>query len=393
VLHLGAKSFDVAVIGGGPSGLALSTVLRQRTTLSVAVIEKTRYEAPRVGETLSPGTQRLLQYLGVWEHFHDDGHLPSYGTSACWGTADLVSRDFICTPHGNGWHLDRRRFDETLAGYAEDVGVDLLRGTVARSIPNACGGWNLALKNNRGVSEMGVRFLVDATGIASSIARQAGARRQILDRMVGVRATVRFDHEPLNDSYTLVESFEYGWWYSAKLPGSQAIVVLMTDPDLVRDHDWADSDRFWSVLQNCRNTWHRLRKGELSSAPRVVPAFSARLNRVYGRDWLAIGDAAASVDPLSSSGIPRALDSGIRGARAIDLLVRFGRSDAMATFDRYIQSTFDDYLVQQQQYYAMETRWPDSLFWKRHSSSCHLPRDHKELPPPNSDSAEKAVAL
>src|SRR5579872_1098361 len=109
-----SKSFDVAVLGGGPAGLAMALTLHRYSLLSVVVIEKTNYDAPRIGETLSPGVTGLLQYLGVWESFQEDRHLPSFGTSATWGSPTPSTRDFILTPFGPGWHLNRRCFDESL---------------------------------------------------------------------------------------------------------------------------------------------------------------------------------------------------------------------------------------------------------------------------------------
>lgn len=375
----GYKSFDVAVIGGGPSGLALSLVLRRHTSLSVAVIEKSTYEAQRIGETLSPGTQSLLRYLGVWESFKSGEHLTSFGTSAAWGSGNLTTRDFISTPYGNGWHLDRRRFDETLATHSEKAGVFILRDAAARCYPQAEGGWKVEAKGKNVYAQIEAPFLVDATGITATVARCARARRQMVDRMVGVSAGIYFPERAPGDTFTLVEAFESGWWYSARLPGSRAIVVLMTDPDLLEAHGWAHPERFWAVLRTSPHTWNRLKNGRPTDSPRIFPAFSAYLNPVYGRDWIAVGDAAASYDPLSSSGIARALDSGIRGARTIHQYLCLGHAAAFAAHNQYIQTGYAEYLEQRHRYYAMERRWPSSLFWTRRHKMHRLQQDRSPL--------------
>jgi flavin-dependent dehydrogenase len=358
------KSFDVVVVGGGPSGLALSLILRQHSSLSVVVVEKTTCATQRVGETLSPGIHTLLQHLGVWDSFKSSGHLTSFGTAASWGVANLVTRDFISTPHGNGWHLDRQRFDETLVRHSEEAGVLILRDAVARCYPQAKGGWNVEVKSSKGFWRIVASFLVDATGITATVARCVGARRQVMDRMVGVSATIQLPEQAPRDTFTLVEAFESGWWYSARLSSSRAIIVLMTDSDLVRAHGWAEREGFWAVLRNSPHSWNRLKTGRATGPPRVNPAFSAYLNPVYGRDWIAVGDAAASYDPLSSSGIARALDSGIRGARALHRYL-LHQVDEFAAHNQYIQKSYAEYLKQRHRYYAMECRWPSSRFWTR----------------------------
>jgi hypothetical protein len=56
------------------------------------------------------------------DRFQNDGHLPSHGIQAAWGSAELFDTDFIFNPYGTGWHLDRRRFDAMLASHADQCG-------------------------------------------------------------------------------------------------------------------------------------------------------------------------------------------------------------------------------------------------------------------------------
>ena len=118
----------MAIIGGGPAGTSTAIALRNNTDASVAVIEKSGYESPRVGETIQPECRAVLEALGVWEAFLADNHMPSYGTSSCWGNDKIGYNDFIYSPYGRGWHLDRRRFDFTLASEALKRDVTLCNG-------------------------------------------------------------------------------------------------------------------------------------------------------------------------------------------------------------------------------------------------------------------------
>ena len=57
--------YDVAIGGGGPAGTVAALTLA-RAGYAVAVIETSKYEHPRVGETLPPPTRAVLTRLGLW---------------------------------------------------------------------------------------------------------------------------------------------------------------------------------------------------------------------------------------------------------------------------------------------------------------------------------------
>src|SRR5438045_2486728 len=112
--------FTVIILGGGPAGTATALALL-KYGYSVLILERSLYEDWRVGETLPPHVQTLLGSLGLWDHFLQDGHLPSPAILAAWGSAHLFETHFIFNPYGLGWHLDRMRFDAMLTLAAEDA--------------------------------------------------------------------------------------------------------------------------------------------------------------------------------------------------------------------------------------------------------------------------------
>src|SRR5215203_5279731 len=136
---------DVVILGGGPAVAANALSLRRHApSLSVALVEQSRYEAPRVGETLPPTVQGVLEQLGVWETFVEEGHVAAYGTCAAWGSNELFDNEFIYHPAGRGWHLDRKRFDRMLACEAADRGVPNYSGyKFTNTSPHGRNGWLL----------------------------------------------------------------------------------------------------------------------------------------------------------------------------------------------------------------------------------------------------------
>src|SRR5262245_2364984 len=367
------KSIDVLVLGGGPAGGATALILA-RAGLTVALVERSRYIEPRIGETLAPAARLVLDRLGLWERFRQHGHAPSYAIRSAWGKSQLYEQDFMFHPYGTGWHLDRRLFDRMITDAAEESGAIVYRGARLENNPTEeCDGWSGSLRCDEEVHRFHASFIVDATGRAASLSRRRGAARKAHDALVAVVTFLspnsqRFDRE----YYTLVEAMEAGWWYSALLSESRMVAIYMTDADLLlRGRQMLRG--FWQAsLKRTHHTRARLNEFRLESSPRVVAANSAKLDRLAGRAWLAVGDAAMAFDPLSSQGISEALES---GALAGELLERYLRKDAGALreYSARMNKVFSRYIQLYEGYYGREQRWPRSAFWRRrHDASKHM---------------------
>jgi flavin-dependent dehydrogenase len=373
------RRVDVIVIGGGPAGCSAAIAL-SRAGFAVTILERSRSETARIGETLPPEARQWLTALGVWEKFRADGHLESPGIVSAWGGPDLYENDFIGNPNGPGWHVDRRRFDLMLVRVTEESGVEVLRGVRRISINHAAryrasadfalavglsAVWHVgALVDGKPLERQGT-ILIDATGRSSSVACRFGGRRIVYDRLVGLVGLVSQGSTPTSaDRRTVVESVGCGWWYTAPLPDGTRVATFLTDADLVRVGRGAREQLWTRQIQQAAYTMDTLGTEMPERGLRVVCARSARLDGMGKPKLLAVGDAVASFDPLSSQGVTWALESGMAAARAIDATLR-GDRHAIDDYLRWVKTEFAGYMVLRSEYYRGERRWPDSSFWAR----------------------------
>jgi flavin-dependent dehydrogenase len=360
-----SERFDVAVIGGGPTGTAAAIALTHAGQ-SVAVLERSHYDRVPIGEILPPVARLPLTQLGVWDRFIAEGHTPSPGILCAWGQYEPYENHFIVNPYGHGWHLDRRRFDAMLALMAEEAGASVCQGArVTSCLPLTSRGWQIGFASGGERNHLQANFLLYATGRACVLARWQGAKRISHDRLVGLvgffsaRSTER-----KRDYQMLVEATENGWWYSAWLPNSRLVVAYMTDADLIPRGRVPVSEYWQNRLEQATHTRSRIIGCVPETNLRSVAANSYRMDRVAGNNWLAAGDAAIAFDPLSSQGIYHALKSGLLAARAIENCL-LGDRTALEEYARGTQRTFDKYLSMQAAYYGREQRWSSSAFWQR----------------------------
>ncbi len=329
-----------------------------------------------IGESLPPTAQPLLETLDLWDRFLADGHLPSYGNRSAWGTPQLTDTDFIFSPYGHGWHLDRRAFDAMLVDAAQDSGALLAYTTYITWQPAASGGV-IRLRDTNGETAIRADAVLDCSGRAAAVAQRLGARRIHDDKLVAV-AVLHTPGIPGDvDAMTMVEAAPDGWWYTALLPRGRRIFVYLTDGDLPDVRAMRDLGRWLARLkqtEHIRQVHERFQYQALAT-PTIFSACSSRLQPAGEEHWLAAGDAAISVDPLSSQGIITAISTGRRAAKAIlDAMNQKPRAveSYLAAVDRLAQ----DYLAQRTKHYAFEHRWVNSPFWRRRITNDSGPSSH-----------------
>lgn len=347
---------DVAIVGAGAAGSAAACVLAPAA--SVMLLDRSGSPTWRVGETLPGSARRLLAALGAWERFAAAEHGPAPLKVSRWGSDTPIELDAMRDPDGCGWRLDRVRFETDLRRDAMARGANFVVGGVT-DLKRTSTGWELSTDTGRTISAF---RLIDASGRRSPQLRRFGQKRFVMDRLACVYQRVAQRGRP--DPSTYVEATSDGWWYTATLPGGERIVAF---------HGDADQPGIRAVHQNgpvaAALALPRLAEqiGPVDHAfatPSRLCSASSVARSAAGDGWLAAGDSAIALDPLSSQGLFNALATGLEAGRATRALLS-GNESAGLIYAEKMGSIWRAYIGHHRLYYGMETRWIDSPFWAR----------------------------
>ncbi|GGX48264.1 alkylhalidase-like protein [Tateyamaria omphalii] len=342
---------SVLIAGGGPAGLAAAIALAERK-VPVKVVDPSGAATATRGELIAHGGAQIMQRLGLG-HVLTDAVLIRDVVSH-WGAAGLQSHGSHPGLGLHGWGLDRSALAKAMIGRAEQLGVTLHTGRITKS-QHTQAGWTATTETPAGRETWHADYVIDATGRPAHIARRHAATVFHGPALVAVL----WQMGSAQDTTMRAEATPEGWWY--KVPHKTGGTVgFVTDAATAKRITAAPS----VFLSQAQDSLSLISLKGISSRPWSMDCRSALLDQTSGTGWLAIGDAAAAFDPITSQGLFNALSAGFfAGNAAADALS--GDTDAPRVYDALLAQTVDrTYATTHLQYAALPF---DTPFWRHHA--------------------------
>jgi flavin-dependent dehydrogenase len=281
-------SFDVAVVGGGPAGLATS-IFTSRAGLSTVVFEKSSGPPDKAcGEGLMPAGVRVLEAMGARSIIDPVDCAPFLGVR-------YLQEDGSCAEGrlpAPGLGIRRTALVAVLARRACECGVELRWSCPVEGFTTSAQAVSLATAGG----EVAAKVLVAADGLHSRLRRLAGLDRPIgLPQRLGLRQ--HFQVTPWSDFVEghLSEGMEA---FATPAGASRVGIAFLWERDAVPGTVSVEAflPRFPALVE-------RLAGAPADSRPRGAGplAQGARL-RIADRFVLA-GDAAGYIDAISGEGV------------------------------------------------------------------------------------------
>jgi flavin-dependent dehydrogenase len=319
----------VVVIGCGPAGATVSTLLAQQG-IPVRVYERERFPRFHIGESLIPETYWVLERLKVLDKLRKTHFTKKYSVQFV-NQHGKVSEPFYFVDHkphesSQTWQVLRSEFDLMLMQNAREQGVDVREGVRVLDVMfDGQRARGVRVQGENGAAEeVPADVVVDASGQGTMIISRLQLREwdpALRKAAVWTYFQGGYRDTGKNEGATIVAQLKdkAGWFWYIPLHDDVVSVGVVADVDYLF-HNRADRDpekTYWEEVDRCPGIKTRLQSARRVDEFRVAKEYSYHSKAASGDGWVVVGDAFGFLDPLYSSGVLLALKSGALAANAI----------------------------------------------------------------------------
>jgi flavin-dependent dehydrogenase len=324
-------TYDVIVIGGGPSGSSTAARLAQRGR-RVLLLEKEHFPRFHIGESLLPCSMPLFEQLGAMPALLAHGFLPKYAAEFVTADGSLTRRyafaDGLIPGAPSAFEVDRSELDHLLIKNAARLGVEVREGATVTRFDISRERAEVTLRDEAGAeTRLSAHLLIDATGQTSLMAGKLGLR-EMDQTLKNFAVFSHFEgaerHEGKREGDISVVLVEGGWWWVIPLAGGRTSVGQVGPSSMLRGRK-PDEAYFHEQILATPYLAKRLASATRVAPVRTISDYSYVSKRLAGDRFLLVGDAGAFLDPVFSTGVYLGMVGAFRAAEAVDAALTAGR--------------------------------------------------------------------
>jgi flavin-dependent dehydrogenase len=298
--------YDVIIIGGGPAGSTCATVM-SRHGLKVLLLERTPHPRFHIGESFLPRNVTLMRDLGFLPELDSIPHTIKYGAEFGFGHEEKT-RLFrfdqgFRRNETRAFNIERAPFDEALLRAAAREGAEVREGVAVRSVRSIADGRVVLGTTDETVES---RYLVDASGQSAFIGRRLGLRRVL----PGLRKAAYFSHcrgvernDGEDGGNVIGIMCKEGWFWLIPIDQERTSIGIVMDADAAMKSGVPPKNVLTWALERCPQMARRCQVAEIPPTNHIAAEFSHICKPYAGPGYFLVGDAAAFVDPLFSTGV------------------------------------------------------------------------------------------
>jgi flavin-dependent dehydrogenase len=368
----------VLVIGGGPGGATAATLLA-RAGFDVTLLEVARFPRYHIGESLLPSILQIMDLIGARDKMEQAGFQRKNGAFLEWGRESWpLNFGELAGSHTYAFQVVRSEFDQFMLDHARSQGVRVFEGVEVRSLEfegerPVAASWLIKYSDNGDRGKQGeIRFdyLVDASGRNGVMANHYLKNRRYHKVFQNIavwgywKNTKRLLGTRQGD--IAVGSIEAGWLWGIPLhDGTMSVGAVIHRDAIKAKRDLGLKQILMEAIDESPLLKDLVSTGEMISDVQTETDYSYASERFCGPGFFMVGDAAAFLDPLLSSGVHLATFSAMLAAAGMSSFKRgeISEDEMLNFFETSYRQAYLRFLVFLSAFYDVG-RGRDSYFWE-----------------------------
>jgi flavin-dependent dehydrogenase len=364
------ETFDVVVIGAGPSG-SIAAALLKRRGWNVLVLEAQQFPRFQIGESLLPHCLDFVAEAGMLEAVDSAGFQFKNGAAFIRGEA-YGDFDFSLK-FGQGrdstYQVQRARFDQILADQAAKQGVEVRYEVKVVDVETGEQRSFVAARDASGREyRVEARFILDASGFGRVLPRLLDLETPSTFSLRNALFTQVADHVPegtfdRNKVQIVVHPANREVWYwIIPFNNGRCSIGCAARKEFLDDYPEPPEERLKLLLAEEPFMSRALANAEWDTPVRELSGYAANVKSMYGPGFALLGNAAEFLDPIFSSGITIGMRSSSMAVAVLDRQLRGERVDWAAEFEQPLRKGIDTFRAYVDAWY--DGRFQDIMFAK-----------------------------
>jgi flavin-dependent dehydrogenase len=334
---------DVFIIGGGPAGSIAAAKLVQ-AGYSVEVVEKIKFPRFVIGESLLPRCNELLENANMLEAVENAGFQFKGGVAFENEANDIKVIHFennMGQKHNSSFQVRRETFDNLLLEEAKKFGANVTMESEVTAYDEETNVVTVIHKNGS-QEKYHAKKVIDASGYGRVLPRlldlDSDSELKLRDAIFcRVENDIRHTDGTDGYIYVYIVGDNDAWIWNIPLSPTVTSVGIVCTDEYYKSFNM-DQEAFWNhIIENDPHASKRYANAKRINDVGFIVGYSANVKRMFGDNFVMVGNATEFLDPVFSSGVTLALES---GAKAADLTIKELKGEAVDW-----QVDYQDYMM------------------------------------------------
>lgn len=340
---------DILIIGAGPSGTVAAAYL-QPLVKNIKIVEKAKFPRFVIGESLLPRCMEHFEEVGLLDILKKQGYQEKHGARFIRGHRSSLFDfgDQFTDGKKWTWQVPRADFDKVLADEVERRGVPIEYETAVTDVAFAGTNSTTTVVDKAGnQKQIHAKFLLDCSGWGRVLPR-------LLDMIKPSTMTPRkalFAHFKDENrakgadggQITFYVHRRDFWAWAIPFSNGNTSVGFVGSPACFSIYE-KSGDVEWQIrtmISEVVGLSKRFNRAELAMPPVSIQAFAAASKEQFGDGFAITGNSSEFLDPVFSSGVTFATESGLLAAKLAYRQIQGEKVDWKTDYADYMESGID----------------------------------------------------